>query len=250
MNSILKNKRNVYSQNGEDGILEYIFNKLNIDKGTFIEFGAWDGKHLSNTFNLFNKNWDGIYIESEASRFNTLLHNFKDFRDRIDCVNAYVGFSDNDNLDTLIEKHSSKRKFDFVSIDVDGLDYFIFDKMKKYLPKVICIEVNSGHHPEYPHIIPENVAANNVGQSIKVISDLARDKGYFTLCYTANLILVRSEYIHLFAEDVRSLSEMYIEYLNFLPKEDIDYLKDLFVVKKIFNGFLFENSILDTFSKK
>ena len=247
MNSILKNKRNDYSQNGEDGILEYIFNKLNINKGTFIEFGAWDGKHLSNTFNLFLKNWDGIYIESDPSRYNTLVHNFKDFRNRVDCVNARVGYSDTDNLDILIETHSKKRIFDFVSIDVDGLDYFIFDKMKKYLPKVICIEVNSGHHPEYPHIIPENIAANNVGQSIKVISELARDKGYFPLCYMANLILVRSEYIHLFANDIRSLSDMYIEYLRHLPKEDIVYLKDLFVVKKMFNGFLFENSLLAAF---
>lgn len=247
MNSILKNKRNDYSQNGEDGILEYIFNKLNIHKGTFIEFGAWDGKHLSNTFNLFLKNWDGIYIESDPSRYTTLVHNFRDFRNRVDCVNARVGYSDTDNLDILIETHSKKRNFDFVSIDVDGLDYFIFDKMKKYLPKVICIEVNSGHHPEYPHIIPENIAANNIGQSIKVISELARDKGYFPLCYMANLILVRSEYIHLFANDIRSLSDMYIEYLRHLPKEDIIYLKDLFVVKKMFNGFLFENSLLAAF---
>jgi hypothetical protein len=247
MNSILKNKRNDYSQNGEDGILEYIFNKLNIHKGTFIEFGAWDGKHLSNTFNLFLKNWDGIYIESDPSRYTTLVHNFKDFRNRVDCVNARVGYSNTDNLDILIETHSKKRSFDFVSIDVDGLDYFIFDKMKKYLPKVICIEVNSGHHPEYPHIIPEKIAANNVGQSIKVISELARDKGYFPLCYMANLILVRSEYIHLFANDIRSLSDMYIEYLQSLPKEDIAYLKDLFVVKKMFNGFLFENSLLAAF---
>jgi hypothetical protein len=247
MNSILKNKRNDYSQNGEDGILEYIFNKLNIHKGTFIEFGAWDGKHLSNTFNLFLKNWDGIYIESDPSRYTTLVHNFRDFRNRVDCVNARVGYSDTDNLDILIDTHSKKRNFDFVSIDVDGLDYFIFDKMKKYLPKVICIEVNSGHHPEYPHIIPENIAANNIGQSIKVISELARDKGYFPLCYMANLILVRSEYIHLFANDIRSLSDMYIEYLRHLPKEDIVYLKDLFVVKKMFNGFLFENSLLASF---
>jgi hypothetical protein len=63
----------------------------------------------------------------------------------------------------------------------------------------------------------------------------------------ANLILVRSEYIHLFANDIRSLSDMYIEYLQSLPKEDIAYLKDLFVVKKMFNGFLFENSLLAAF---
>ena len=46
-------KKNIYSQNGEDGILEEILKKLNIKKnGWCCEFGAWDGKHGSNTFNL------------------------------------------------------------------------------------------------------------------------------------------------------------------------------------------------------
>lgn len=53
MYSCLRFKNNIYSQNGEDGIIQYIFDKLNIKNGNFIEFGAWDGKHLSNTYNLF-----------------------------------------------------------------------------------------------------------------------------------------------------------------------------------------------------
>jgi hypothetical protein len=132
--SILQYKKNIFSQNGEDGLIEYIFSKiLGNNSGTFIEFGAWDGKYLSNTYNLFlNKNWNGIYIEGDTEKYNDLCDNFQAYKDRIDCVNAFVGFDENDKLDKLIEIYSTKRNFDFISIDVDGLDYFIFARLLRY----------------------------------------------------------------------------------------------------------------------
>lgn len=244
--SILSFKKNIYSQNGEDGIIEYIFNKINVVNGTFIEFGAWDGKYLSNTYNLFqNKNWNGIYIEEDIKKFNELYDNFLQFKDRIDCVNAYVGFDSNNNLDTLIEKYSTKRVFDFISIDVDGLDYFIFEKFEKYLPSVICIEVNAGHHPEYNNIIPIDIASNDIGQSIRVISDLASKKDYFPLCYTGNLFLVKNKFKHLFKEDLKSITHIYLDFLKHLDSDGINYLKTVFTPNKYFGNFLFSNEILN-----
>lgn len=249
--SILVNKKNIYSENGEDGIIQYIFNKLKLtNNGTFIEFGAWDGITFSNTYNLFkNYNWNGIYIESDNRKFTALSNNFVYYKHRIDCINSYVGFDHNNNLDTLIEKYSSKRQFDFVSIDVDGLDYFIFEKMIKYLPSVICIEVNAGHSPEYNCIIPQEFAANNIGQSIKVICDLAIKKDYFPLCYTGNLFLIKNEFKYLFTEDLKSISDMYLDFLNYLGTNGIIHLKNTFITNKIYNNFLFINNILEDFVK-
>ena len=248
--SVLIKKNNIYSQNGEDGIIQYIFNKLNITNGTFIEFGAWDGIHLSNTYNLYkNYNWDGIYIESDNDKFTQLSNNFYNNKDRIDCVNEYVGFDYNNNLDTLIEKNSSKRKFDFVSIDVDGLDYFIFEKMEKYLPSVICIEVNAGHSPLYNNIISHDVAKDDIGQSIHVICNLATIKDYFPLCYTGNLFLIKNKFKYLFIEDIKSITEIYIDFLKYLGKDGIIHLKKTFIDNKYFNNFLFNNNILEDFVK-
>jgi hypothetical protein len=245
--SVLKHKKNVYSQNGEDGIIEYIFDKMSVVKGTFIEFGAWDGKHLSNTYNLFkNKNWGGIYIEGDSNKFKDLYTNFQMF-DSIDCVNAYVGFESHDNLDKLITRHSAKRAFDFVSIDVDGLDYFIFEKFETYLPSVLCIEVNAGHHPEYEHKIPMEIASNNVGQSMKVICDLASKKGYFPLCYTGNLFLIKNEFQHLFTDDLKTLPDIYLDFLHHLGRDGINHLRNVFVPNKYYNNFLFSNKILNDF---
>lgn len=250
-NSILNNKQNIFSQNGEDGIIEYIFSKMNISKGNFIEFGAWDGKHLSNTYNLFLKGWEGIYIEADREKSKTLFNNFSNDKEKITCINSMVGFNETDKLDTIIDKSNHLNKnFDFVSIDVDGLDYFILKAMNKYLPKVICIEVNAGHDPLYDKEIPINIASNNIGQSIKIINDVAEQKGYFSLCYTGNLFLVKNDFKHLFSSDIKSLENIYIDFLSNLDLYAIKHLYNTFIVKKVYNGFTFENNILQKFITK
>ena len=83
-------------------VIEQIFKMMNVKKGNFIEFGAWDGKHLSNCLKLFTEGWSGIFIEGDSSKFNTLVNNFKNYNN-ICCINRYVGHNDNDSLDTIIE---------------------------------------------------------------------------------------------------------------------------------------------------
>jgi len=246
-NSILKYKKNEYSQNGEDGIIEYIFNKLNIKNGNFIEFGAWDGKHLSNTYKLFLENWSGIYIEGDSTKFKDLRNNFEK-ETRITCINCMVGFNENDNLDVIIEKSNHANKaFDFISIDVDGLDYNILKKINIFLPKVICIEVNAGHDPLYDKEIPIHIAYNNVGQSMKVICDLAFEKGYFPLCYTGNLFLIKNEYKDVFVNDLKDLKNIYIDFLKYHTSEGLTHLIKTFIVNDKYNGFNFKNNTLKSY---
>ncbi len=65
--------QNVYSQNGEDGALAKLFEVVRLDSGYFVEFGAWDGCYLSNTFALAEKGWHGCLIEGEPQRFEDLI---------------------------------------------------------------------------------------------------------------------------------------------------------------------------------
>jgi hypothetical protein len=268
--SILEHKRNVYSQNGEDGIIEYIFKKifekLNMTSGNFIEFGAWDGMHLSNSYKLFNEGWEGIFIEADSEKFIQLQHNFSACK-HITCICQRVGYSENDSLDSIIE-HSghSNKNFDFISIDVDGLDYFIFDKLNRFLPKVICIEVCSGHSPTFSSVIDEHIAQHNVGQSIEVMRLKAEEKGYFMLCYTGNLFLVQNEYKECFKEHIQTQTiqtvqtsvEIYNDFLEHIVGADDNLLKYLYNLycarhrKKVqlnqFSGFVFPvNTYLKSF---
>lgn len=245
--SCLKYKKNVNSQNSEDGIIEYIFGKLGIIKGNFIEFGAWDGKHLSNCYKLLNEGWSGIYIEADENKFSDLVTSFRDC-ESVTLLNKMVLHKGDNKLDNIIDEciHFNK-DFDFISIVVDGLDYNIFQSMHKYLPKVLCIEVNAGHSPMYDVEYVEDVAKYNIGQSMTIICKEAEKKGYFPLCYTGNLFLVKNEYREHFIDDIKGLQEIYEDFLTHLNDDELQYLYDLFVVKKYFNGVWFDNDILKNF---
>jgi len=72
---LLEYRDDKYSQSGEDGIIEEICYRLGINQGWFVEFGAWDGKHHSNTYNLLaNKGWQGVLMECDPERYKALLH--------------------------------------------------------------------------------------------------------------------------------------------------------------------------------
>lgn len=247
MVSILEKKKNVHSQNGEDGIIEYVFDTLGIQIGKFIEFGAWDGKLHSNTYNLYEKGWKGVYIEGDENKYSDLIKSFA-HDNGMTCLNRMVGYSETDNLDLIIDESQYKDcEFDIVSIDVDGVDYNIFERMRKYLPKVILIEVNAGHDPLYDKEIPVSISYNNIGQSITVISREAEKKGYFPLCYTGNLFLIQNQYIELFKPYIKTTESIYIDFLHHLEstnKGGLHYLFIIFVMNKRFNGFLFENQTL------
>src|SRR5947209_3890120 len=72
--------KNIYSQNGEDGILEQLMRELGIVAGTFCEFGASDGITSSNTYNLIkNYNFSGIAIELDKARYERCVANYRSF---------------------------------------------------------------------------------------------------------------------------------------------------------------------------
>ena len=89
MKNYSKFKNNIYSQNGEDGVIQEVSRELNIDIGTCIEFGASRGKDNSNTYSLVEKNWRALYIESDKNRFNDLIETTKNFENVIS-VNKFV----------------------------------------------------------------------------------------------------------------------------------------------------------------
>ena len=96
--------KNIYSQNGEDGIVEELLKRLNINNGWVCEFGAWDGIHLSNTFNLVKKGFNAVFIEGDVNKYNDLLKTVRNYNNIIP-INAFVDYNDTQNsLDNLLKK--------------------------------------------------------------------------------------------------------------------------------------------------
>ena len=94
----------VHSMRGEDGRIEKILEVIGENDGWCVEFGAWDGKHLSNTYNLIeSKDYKAVLIEGSEEKFKDLIDNFGTNKN-IHPINSFVGFNPEDGLDTLLAK--------------------------------------------------------------------------------------------------------------------------------------------------
>lgn len=186
-----KYRKNIRSQNGEDGVTIEILKRLRIDKGWFCEFGAWDGKYLSNTHFLISKGWKGVYIEGDKSKYSELVKNVKNIKDKIYSICAYVSANGKNSLDNLLASTPIPYNFELLSIDIDGDDYFIWESLKGYNPKIVIIEVNSGYSPN----IEITSTKNNKGTSFYSMVRLGKKKGYFPVYHTGNIFFVRKDCI-------------------------------------------------------
>lgn len=191
---ILEHRKNVYSQNGEDGVIEYLLDKLKIESGTCCEFGAWDGKHLSNTFNLTkDRKWKSLYIESDEEKYNDLLETCKEYPNIVPVHSFVTG----DNLDDLIINNGFPEDLDILSIDVDSIDYDIWKGLKKVRPKLVIIEPSNS-----TPLWEKCTKYDGNGASPFLIKELAREKGYTFLCTTGNLFFIRDD-INIFDPDIQ-----------------------------------------------
>ncbi len=211
-------KKNIFSQFGEDGIIEEIFKRLSdVSDKKCCEFGAWDGKFLSNTCNLItNHNYEAILIEADKKKFDELNVNFPD--KKIIKINKFVNFSGKNSLDNILENNSFNKDFDFLSIDIDGCDYWIFESLSKFTPKIICIEFNPSI-PNTVEFIQKKDLKINQGSSAKSIIDLGLKKNYFPIASTdCNLFFVHNK----FKQKITNLDKFNINQL--LPNSNYNYI--------------------------
>lgn len=189
--------KNIRSQDGEDGVLEYVFKTIGATNKICVEFGAWDGEHLSNTWNLINNHgWRGVLIEASQAKYMELCKKFQQ-NPNVRPVNRMVKDSGADSIDTILSQTISSRQIDLISIDVDGNEYEIWKNMTVICPRVVIVEYN----PTIPsHIDLRATNQDNFfGSSIRTLYNLGKEKGYELVCATlCNGIFVQKEFYPLF----------------------------------------------------
>ncbi len=194
---LLDFKRNAYSQCGEDGVISKILDILPETDKWCVEFGAWDGKHLSNTWNLISsKGYSAVLIEGDPKKYEVLKKNVGS--QAVIALNNFVGFGPEDNLDRLLEQTPIPCNFDFLSIDIDGNDYHVWNATTAFRPKVVCLEFNPTIPDEVEFVQPADRAVQQ-GSSLQSIANLGKKKGYELVSVLPwNAIFVRHEYFNLF----------------------------------------------------
>jgi len=203
-----KYSKNYTSQSGEDGILEKIFEILPPGSRFCVEFGAWDGKYLSNCYHLiFDKGWRGVMIEADKKKFKKLQHHYKEKPDVI-LVNQRVDFEGN-TLDIILQKTTAPKDIDLLSIDIDGNDYHVWESLKEYAPKVVVVEFNP-MIPQDIEFVQERNMEINQGTSLLSMVNLGKTKGYELIAVTTfNAIFVKQEYYGLFEIEDNNISALF-----------------------------------------
>ncbi len=172
---------NLYSQSGEDGILEEIFKRIKTTNKFFVEFGVSNGLE-NNTATLLNIGWKGLWLEGSENFVAQIKKHFAVPIARGD-LTARNAFVTAENIETYFAENSVPTELDLLSIDIDGNDYWIWNAITKYRPRVVVIEVNPFWGPSIEWAMKYNPTHvwkrdTNYGTSIKAVELLGKKKGY------------------------------------------------------------------------
>lgn len=162
----------MYSQFGEDGVVEHIFGLIGDGQRVCVEFGAGDGYSCSNTAALWSeRGWRAVLIEADPDRYRQLRENVTD---RATAIRRFVAPTGHSSIDVLLGVQGVDH-VDYMSVDVDGADYHILEAMT-VRPRVVSVEFNPTIPP---HIdIRQATPDQGFGASLLAFIRLAPRLGY------------------------------------------------------------------------
>jgi FkbM family methyltransferase len=173
----LKNYENkIYSQNGEDGILLEIINRLNLKNGYYVEFGTQNGDECNTRILREKYDWYGLLMDGTYENNNINLKN---------------EFITRENITNLFEKYNVPKQFNLLSIDIDYNDFYVLHKiLEKYTMDIIILEYNAYFLQNEDAIIKYNSngmwdGSNYFGASLLAFKKLL-NKFKYSLIYTEN----------------------------------------------------------------
>jgi hypothetical protein len=192
----------VHSQWGEDGILEWLIQRLPINSTRFVEFGVEDYREANTRFLLINRNWKGLVIDGSARNIERVRRGELYWRYDLTATCAFI---DRDNINSLIRDGGFTGPIGLLSVDLDGNDYWVWEAIDVVQPDIVVSEYNAVFGDLYPITVPYSptfyLTASHVsnlyfGASISALCHLANRKGYELLGTTragGNAFFVRRE---------------------------------------------------------
>lgn len=192
----------VYSQNGEDGIIQYLISQIPIGHDIFIEFGVQDYTESNTRFLLKQNNWSGLVVDGSAEAVRFIQND--DIYWRFD-LTAKEAFITKENINQLISEYTTEKDIGLLSVDIDGNDYWVWDSIDVVQPRIVVCEYNACFGDKLAVTIPykedfyrTNAHSSNLyyGASLKAMVMLAEKKGYiFAGCNRSgsNAFFVRND---------------------------------------------------------
>lgn len=159
----------LYSQNGEDGVIAYLFQKIGTSSRYFVELGASDGITHSNTYLLLLQGWDALSLDRS---------------NQLPAYNLFKEFITKENVNVLFDKYKVPQDLDFLSIKTSYNAFHIWEALdESYRPAVVAVTMNGLYPPDKDQVVlyrPFYVGdkTDYYGASILSFYKLGRTKGY------------------------------------------------------------------------
>lgn len=174
----------IYSQFGEDGIVQFLIHRIPIENETFIEFGVQDYRESNTRFLLVHDGWRGLILDSGSDHIKWLERTDLLWRHSLDAVTAKVT---RDNVNELFTSLGFEGDIGLLSIDIDGNDYWVLQAVEAVTPRIVITEYNSTFGHERAVTIPYREDFNRTeahpsnlywGASLAALTHVAKEKGY------------------------------------------------------------------------
>jgi hypothetical protein len=171
----------VFSQAGEDGIISEIFNRIGTTNKFFVEFGVGNGLENNSAY-LLIKGWQGYWIEGSSRFCQNIRQSFEDLiaNKQLNLKNTFITA---ENIEDLFVEGNVPTELDLLSIDIDGNDYWVWQAITNYRPRVVILEYNAVYPPESSWVMQYNPShqwkySSYMGSSLKALEKLGHQKGY------------------------------------------------------------------------
>lgn len=192
----------VFSQWGEDGIIQYLIQRIEIKYKYFIEFGVGDYTESNTRFLLMNDNWSGLIIDASQQNIDYIKKDNIFWKYDLKAVNLFIT---KENINSILSENIDEKDVGLLSIDIDGNDYWIWKEINVINPRIVICEYNSIFGNKLKITVPydENFNRTNkhysnlyFGASLPALCVLAEEKGYdFIGCTSAgnNAFFIRKD---------------------------------------------------------
>jgi hypothetical protein len=168
----------VFSQNGEDGVLVEILNRIGPTHRYFVEFGIQEGVEGNCVLLADVLGWSGLFIEADADGFAQVSRKYAG--SRVQVVQELVTA---ERFDDILTAAGVPAEPDVLSIDIDGNDVYVWDALERFRPRIVVVEYNSGIAPERPQAQPHDPdrgwdGSGAFGSNLAALDVVAARKGY------------------------------------------------------------------------
>lgn len=178
----------IFSQNGEDGILLYLFGILGMGARRVVEICAGDGIQCNAANLIINHGWTALLFDGDQSNVERGNAFYASHPDTFSFPPRFLHeWITRENVNQIIAKEGWSGEIDLLSLDIDGVDYWLWDALDTVQPRVVVVEFQSIWSAEHAVTVPytpqfraEYIQGFGVysGASLGAFVKMAARKGY------------------------------------------------------------------------